>query len=221
MAARNTQETQSQKSQQDTARQTGAVQTGATQSNVHQDRERPMQTSREGRGTALSHQQGFGQMQPLVSGTPFSFMRRLSDDMDRLFSDFGLTGGLAPFSSTLGRDIWSETSGSSLWAPQVDLFRRGENLVIRADLPGLTKEDISVDADDNALTIRGERKQESEEDREGYYYERTYGAFQRTIPLPEGVNADDAKAEFHDGVLEIVVPAPRQVQRNGKKIQIH
>jgi HSP20 family protein len=151
-------------------------------------------------------------------------MHRLTDDMDRIFSNFGLGNALAPFSG-MGRTLWTEPPSSettTLWSPQVDLFRRGDDLVVRADLPGLTKDDISVDAEDNVLTIRGERQQESGDERQGYYWsERSYGAFQRSIPLPEGANADDAKAGFKDGVLEVTIPAPQQSQqRRGRNIQV-
>jgi HSP20 family protein len=174
----------------------------------------------------MNRRQAGTPMQSLFGGiSPFSVMRRLSEDMDRLFSTFGLGPSVQPLSSTFGRDLWLEPGATetALWSPQVDVFRRGDELVIRADLPGLLKDDISVDVEDNVLTIRGERhqEQESDEGRGGYYWaERSYGAFQRTIPIPEGTNADDASAEFHDGVLELTVPVPRQPQRRGRSIQV-
>lgn len=219
MAAKNTQETQSQQSRPASERQGSSGQSTGVE--TQRDRERPVQTSRE-QGTSMARRPVGTATQPFAGGTPFMLMRRLSEDMDRLFADFGLTGALAPSIGGVGRDMWSEpVSTGALWSPQVDLFRRGDKVVIRADLPGLSKDNITIDADDNALTIRGERRQENEEDGGGYYWnERSYGAFQRTIPLPEGANADEAKAEFHDGVLEVTIPAPQRMQTSGRNIPI-
>ena len=102
----------------------------------------------------------------------------------------------------------------SIWSPQIEVFTRNGQFCVRADLPGLNKDDVKVDITDDALTIQGERRQEHEESREGYYRsERGYGSFYRSIPLPEGVNAEEAKANFRDGVLEITMPAPQREQR--------
>jgi hypothetical protein len=90
-----------------------------------------------------------------------------------------------------------------------------------ADLPGLTKDDINVDITDDALVIRGERKSEREENEEGYYRsERSYGSFYRQIPLPEGVNVDDADATFRDGVLEITMTAPERAAEQCRRLEI-
>jgi HSP20 family protein len=92
---------------------------------------------------------------------------------------------------------------------------------VRADLPGLKKEDIKIDVTDSALTIEGERREDHEEDREGYYRsERSYGSFYRVVPLPEGAITDSAKAHFNDGVLEIVVQAPPREVTRGRRLQI-
>ncbi|HEX8501297.1 MAG TPA: Hsp20/alpha crystallin family protein [Pyrinomonadaceae bacterium] len=98
---------------------------------------------------------------------------------------------------------------------QVEVFEREGQLVVRADLPGLKKEDVKVEVSNDTLTISGERKSEHEEKREGFYRsERSYGSFQRQIPLPEGVNADDARATFNNGVLEISIQAPQRESRS-------
>ena len=124
------------------------------------------------------------------------------------------------------RDLWpsqrrawpartTEQASPSLWAPQIETFQRGDQFVVRADLPGLKKEDVNIDLTDDAIAIEGERREEREEDREGYYRsERTYGSFYRVVPLPEGAITESAKASFKDGVLEITVQAPpREVSR--------
>ena len=100
------------------------------------------------------------------------------------------------------------------------IFVREGELVVRADLPGLTKDDVKVEVTDDAIQISGERKSEHEEKGEGYYRsERSYGSFYRSIPLPEGVNADSANATFRNGVLEISMQAPQRESR-GRRLEI-
>ena len=138
-------------------------------------------------------------------------MRRMQEDMDRLFGSFGLGRFGSAFGSEQGE-----------WAPAVEAFQRGNEFVVRADVPGLSKEDLSVEVGDDALTIRGERKYDHEEEREGVFRsERSYGTFCRVIPLPEGVLADSAKADFKKGVLEVVMQAPPQEVRRGRQIDIN
>ena len=147
------------------------------------------------------------QLENLRTVSPFSLMRRFSEEMDRLFGDFAFGGNVA---SGFGREFGrlADLEGS-MWLPQVETFERNGKLIVRADLPGLTKDDINVDITDDAIKIRGERRQEKEENDEGYYRsERSYGSFYREIPLPSGVNAEEAKASFRDGVLEITMSAP-------------
>jgi HSP20 family protein len=137
-------------------------------------------------------------------------MRRFVEDMDRLFQDFGFGGALA----------LRNLAPVAAWSPQVEVFQRDGQLVVRASLPGLNKDDVQIELRDDALILRGERRQEHEEQREGYYRcEVTHGSFYREIPLPEGVKTDDAAATFRDGVLEITMQAPRQ-QTRGRQLQI-
>lgn len=154
----------------------------------------------------------------LMSASPFTFMRRFSEQMDRLFEDFGF-GSLTP---NFGRDLMSGFSdvNRSVWSPQVEMFEREGQVVIRADLPGMTKDDVNVEITDDAIAISGERKSEHEEKGEGFYRsERSYGSFYRSIPLPEGINADEANATFKDGVLEITMQAPQR-QTRGRRLEI-
>jgi HSP20 family protein len=147
--------------------------------------------------------------------TPFSFMRRFGEEMDRLFDDFGFGGSLAvPSFGTLGRQAFD-------WSPQTEIFERDNQLVIRADLPGLTKDDVNVNIEDNRITIWGERRSEHKEENKGGYYrsERSYGSFYRSIPLPEGIDADKTTANFNNGVLEITMPAPAK-KAGGKRIEV-
>jgi HSP20 family protein len=160
------------------------------------------------------------QYSPSLWTNPFSFMRRFSEEMDRMFEDFGFGRNLT--GSSLGRDLLSSTWGSSqsLWNPQVEVFEKNGQLIVRADLPGINKDDVKVEVVDNTITIQGERKSENEESQEGYYRsERIYGSFYRSIPLPEGVNAEDANATFKNGVLEITMKAPERKAR-GRQLEI-
>ncbi len=105
------------------------------------------------------------------------------------------------------------------WAPAVDMIDHKEEIVLRADLPGLDEKDIEVTVQDGTLTVRGERKEEKEEKKEDYYYsERTYGAFTRTLMLPTGVDPDKVKATFSKGVLEVHLPKAKEAE--GKKIEV-
>lgn len=110
---------------------------------------------------------------------------------------------------------------SALWAPQIETFQRGDQFVVRADLPGMKKDDVNIELTDDTLTIEGERREQREEDREGYYRsERSYGTFCRVVPLPEGAITESAKANFNNGVLEVTVQAPpREVSRK-RRVEI-
>jgi HSP20 family protein len=147
------------------------------------------------------------------SGSPFSVMQRMADEMDRLFEDFGFGR------SWLGRPGHGREEGLQMWAPDVDVFQKDNQLTIRADLPGMKRDEISVEVTDDAVLIQGERKHEQQEEREGLYRrERGYGSFSRVIPLPEGAMSEQAKAEFREGVLEITMPAPPVSK--GRRIEI-
>lgn len=143
-------------------------------------------------------------------GGPFTMMRRMQEEMDRLFENFGFGPSWMPSARMPAR-----------WTPAIEVFERGQEFVVRADLPGLSREDLNVELGENMLTISGERKWDHEEEQEGVYRsERGYGSFQRVIPLPEGVITDSAKATFKNGVLEIVMQAPPQEVRKGRRIEI-
>jgi len=163
------------------------------------------------------------------AANPFELMQRMSDDMDRLFQQFGFgrSGiGLGPIfgaSQGFGVDDGQQLSAGdqTLWVPQVETARRGDRFVIRADLPGMKKDDIRIHVDDDAVSISGERRSHQQEERDGLFTsERSYGSFYRTVPLPEGVNADQCEAQFNDGVLEISLPAPKVQQRQPRQIDI-
>jgi HSP20 family protein len=147
--------------------------------------------------------------------TPLRMLERFADEVDRVFDDFG-------FGRWRSRQPWRGfMSGEEMWTPDVEIFHRNTELVIRADLPGLTKDDVKVDVTESQVAIEGERHRQHEEEREGVYRsERSYGRFSRVISLPEGVIADQAKATFKDGVLEITMPAPPEQARRGRRLEI-
>ncbi len=198
---------------------------GTASSGNVSDRERSLRTSREGgRGQGLSRRSELGtQSGNYVS--PFGLMRQFSDQMDQLFQSVGLGPlGLLPLGLS-GRELRGAPARleSRLWAPQVELFQRGDQLVVRADLPGLSPDDVHVDVEDDVLTIEGERRNEYESggEEQGFYRtERSYGSFFRAIPLPEGVNPEEAQASFQDGVLEVTVPLPKEEKRRARRIPV-
>ncbi len=106
------------------------------------------------------------------------------------------------------------------WNPVVDIYDNDDNVVIKAELPGVEKKDISIDVKDRLLILKGERSTDSEVKEESYYRrERYYGNFQRVFTLPVDVDADKIKAEYTDGLLKIEIPKP-EVQKP-KQISVH
>ena len=150
------------------------------------------------------------------SYTPFSIMRQGIDEMDRWLGQLGWGRG------STGRSFLSQV-GQQLgdWTPAVEAFQRGNEFVVRVEVPGMTRQDLTVEAGDDTLTIHGERKQEHDDERDGMFWtERSYGSFTRVIPLPPGTISDSAKASFSNGVLEIVMQAPSTETRRGRRIDI-
>jgi HSP20 family protein len=112
------------------------------------------------------------------------------------------------------------TSGG-VWTPPIETEERDGRLYVRTELPGLSKGDVKIEVTEDVLTIEGERRQQSEK-KEGSYYrsERSYGYFSRSIALPEGANADTAKATFKDGVLEIAIELPARKAPEARRVTI-
>src|SRR5688500_6492757 len=131
---------------------------------------------------------------------PFSAMRRFQEDIDRVLSEaFGSRSTSSGFSSATGS-----------WAPAIEVSERDNQMVVCAELPGLKPEDVKVEITEEAIVIEGERRHEHEEKQEGRWHsERSYGRFSRTIPLPEGANADQARADFKNGELQVTIPVER------------
>ena len=138
----------------------------------------------------------------IFNTSPLALMRRLNEEMDRaFFSGFGSRGG-------------------GDWLPAVDVAERNGELHVCVDLPGVDQNDVKVEVSNGVLTISGERKQESEEESDGFRrFERSYGSFSRSIPLPEGADVEKAHGSFHNGVLEVAIPLPGK-QQTSRQIPI-
>jgi HSP20 family protein len=147
------------------------------------------------------------------SGDPFSLLREMTSSLERAFDDW------PAFRSPLLPDLAIRESAA--WSPRIDVFERDDRLVTRIDLPGMKKEDITVEVTDGHLALSGERKREIEEKKENIYRkEREYGRFYRVVPLPDGVELEDVKATFADGVLEVSVPLVPRMETKARRVQI-
>jgi HSP20 family protein len=145
----------------------------------------------------------------LVRWDPARELDALQGDMNRLFDSFfgrreGAAGG---------------AYASRRWIPPMDLVETEDNLVLRADLPGVDEKDIDIEVKDGVLTVCGERKSQHEQKREGFHrVERSFGRFSRSLELPKGVEADSVSASFERGVLEVRMPKP--AERKPTRIEI-
>jgi HSP20 family protein len=149
---------------------------------------------------------------------PFSMMRQLSREMDRLMDSFFERGfGSLWREGGAQEDDWQ---GRALWSPQIDVQQRNDSVIVRADLPGVSKENVQVEVEGDALIISGQRREQREEGGDDQSYrllERSYGSFYRSVPLPQGVDPDRIEAAMRDGVLTVTLPLaenarPRRIQ---------
>jgi HSP20 family protein len=137
----------------------------------------------------------------LIRWEPVRELSSLQGEMNRLFNTFFDAPSTPGNGGASGRR----------WVPAMDLVETDDSFVLRADLPGLTEEDVAIEVEDDVLTISGERKAEHEEHREGFYrVERTFGSFRRSLTLPDGVDAEAVQAGFDKGVLEVRIPKPEE-----------
>lgn len=172
-------------------------------------------------GQGLAQQQEGGKA--IFEGrSPFSVVRRMMEDMDRLFENFDSARSLLPaLQGSLLPALQGRRQGWSLgtWMPEVEVSERDGKLLVSADLPGMRQEDIDLELRDDALILRGQRNEEREEQRSNVSYsERSYGSFVRTIALPTGVKPDDVEATFQNGVLQVALPLPQESSR--RRIEI-
>src|ERR671915_1022600 len=127
-----------------------------------------------------------------------------------------------PFSQEVNRlfnTLFDAGETQQRWMPAMDLVEGEDHFVLKADLPGLAEEDVSIEVQDGMLTISGERKAEHEARERGWYrIERSFGSFSRSLTLPDGVDADRISAQFDRGVLEVTIPKPEE--RKPRRVQI-
>jgi len=148
-------------------------------------------------------------MMNIVKWSPWREMPALYNRFNRLFDD--------PFFRVGQMD---DDAGMGMWNPAVDLYEKDDHFMIKAELPGVNKDDIKIDLQDQLLTLSGERTYDNEIKEENYYRrERSYGKFQRAFTLPADVDSDKIKAEFKDGVLQIEVPKPEG--KKAKQVTVH
>ncbi|MFN7139129.1 MAG: Hsp20/alpha crystallin family protein [Limisphaerales bacterium] len=141
--------------------------------------------------------------------SPWSGIQRLAqlrDEMDRIF-DF-------PLGEIASQRFFNE------WAPAVDLYEDKDNLIVKAELPGMKKEEIDVSLHDGALTITGERRHEEKREGTTHRTERFYGKFQRTVTLPTLVEGDRVKANYKDGVLTVTLPKAEEAKPKQIAVQV-
>ena len=145
----------------------------------------------------------------LIRWEPVAELNTIQNEMNRLFNTFfdpSATGGRGP--GTTRR-----------WLPPMDLVETSDHYLLRADLPGLSDEDVNIQLEDNVLTITGERTAQNTGEHHGYHrLERAFGSFSRSLTLPDGVDPDGVHAQFDRGVLEISIPKPEQ--KKPKAVQI-
>jgi HSP20 family protein len=145
----------------------------------------------------------------IVRWEPFRELSTIQSEMNRLFN------------TVFDSPADPANSGSALrrWMPAMDLVEKDDAFVLRADLPGLSEDDINIELEDGTLTVSGERKAEHESKNEGYYrVERAFGSFSRSLTLPKGVDPESVTASFDRGVLEVRIPKPEK--RKPRRIEI-
>ncbi len=182
---------------------------------VRQDEPRTQEMTRQEQAGGLQGSRGARGEQALARfRDPFAMMQRLSEEMDELFDSF--------FYRRPRARGGGESAFRSLWAPDIEVCEEPNQLRLMVDLPGVQRDDVKIDVEEGVITIQGERREERTEGGEEQGYrrsERRYGSFYRSIPLPEGADAQKAEAHMKDGVLEITVPMTPRKQARRLEIQ--
>jgi len=144
----------------------------------------------------------------LARWEPFTELRRMREEMDRLFEGVTLPRLFPP---------WEVVRT----APAIDVFERDNNVVVKAEVPGLRKEDVEVTATEDSISLKGEFKLEEEVREEAYYrHERRAGRFYRTVPMPTAIKPDEVKATFHEGIVEVSAPKVEEAKPREKRVPI-
>jgi len=146
----------------------------------------------------------------IIRWDPFREISALQERMNRLLSDFRVRAPLG-----------EEGMAQGAWIPAVDIYETKDSIVLNVELPGVSKEDLSLEVKDNTLTIKGEKKMEKDVNEESYHrMERTYGSFMRAFTLPSTVQQDKVKAKFKDGILEILIPKVEEAKPKQIKVEV-
>jgi HSP20 family protein len=150
---------------------------------------------------------------------PFAQLR---DEIDRLFNDFGIGPWRSPFRRSVF-DVEPFWRGEMTWGklPAVDIAETEKAYEIAAELPGMDEKNVEVKYANGTLTIKGEKKDDKEEQKENYYLsERNYGSFLRAFRVPEGVHADKIEASFKNGILTVTLPKTPEAQRKERRVEV-
>jgi len=136
----------------------------------------------------------------LTRWDPFAELGEMRSRFDRLFDD------------------WLD-GHERAWTPAIDVVREDDHLVLRADLPGIKPDEVKLEVEDDILTVSGEHRESTEEKDKNYVRrERRYGSFSRSMTLPQGVDAKKIKAKTHDGVVEVMIPLPKEAKKEPVRI---
>ena len=145
---------------------------------------------------------------------PFSELSRMEREMERMFGDF--------FSRPwFGLKLPERLREIGFREPAIEVYEEKDDVVVKAEIPGIKKEELEVNITDDLLTIKGQKKKEEEVKEKGYYYsERSFGSFERSIEIPRPVHSDKARASFKDGVLEVRIPKTEEAKRKEVKLRV-
>ena len=147
----------------------------------------------------------------LIRWDPFRDLLSLQDRMNRLFEE-----------SMTRNKVFEEALTTGVWSPVVDIYETDKSVILKAELPGMTKDDIVIEINENNLVLKGERKFQKDIREENYHrIERSYGTFSRSFTLPDTVDRNKVSASFKDGILEITIPKiegakPKQIEIQGE-----
>ena len=157
--------------------------------------------------------------EPALAGEVWRPFEALRKEVDRLFDEFGDDFWRRPFRSLAGLEkAWAQKLAAS---PAIDVAETDKAYEITAELPGIDQKNIEVNVANGGITIKGEKKEETEEKKKDYYVsERRYGSFERYFSLPEGVDADKIEATFKNGVLKVTLPKTAEAQKPAKRIEV-
>jgi len=167
-------------------------------------------------GTIMAEKNKEKETKAVAPWRPFMGLTGWERDMDRMLEDF-----FGRRTRPWWPERWFRTDELGVRIPAVDVFEEKDDIVVKAELPGMEKENIEVNLTDHSLTIKGEKKKEEEVKEENYYRsERSYGSFMRTVDLPKDVRADKIKAAFKNGILEVRMPKTEEAKSKEIKVKV-